>query len=137
MSTLQVGTIKSASSAAPVFQNSSGVEQGELVKQRANYDGYNNTIRSSFGISSVTDEGTGRYRFNFSTAYPNTNYSWTGGISTAGTNRTNARVIGQYNSSQSISDGLLTASSCEVVCTLTGSGSSKADADHFHFWCIG
>ena len=31
MSTLQVGTIKSASSAPPVFQNSSGTEIGQIA----------------------------------------------------------------------------------------------------------
>ena len=32
MSTLSVATIKSASSAPPVFQNSSGTEKGQLTK---------------------------------------------------------------------------------------------------------
>ena len=38
MSTLAVGTIKSISSAAPVFQNTSGVEKGQLAKAWVTYN---------------------------------------------------------------------------------------------------
>ena len=41
MSTLSVGTIKSATSAPPVFQNSSGTEKGQLAKMWINFDGAN------------------------------------------------------------------------------------------------
>ena len=40
MSTLAVGTIKSVSSAAPVFQNTSGTEKGSFVlKSWVNFNG--------------------------------------------------------------------------------------------------
>ena len=32
------------------------------------------SIRSSYNVNSMTDRGTGRWQFNFSTAFPNTNY---------------------------------------------------------------
>jgi hypothetical protein len=45
-------------------------------------------IRGSGGVSSITDTGTGRYRVNFATAMPDTNYS----VSTCGvTNGSNDR----------------------------------------------
>ena len=76
MSTLAVATIKSASSAAPVFQNSSGTEKGQLVKVWVNFNG-NGTIaiRDDFNTSSLTDNGTGDYTVNFSNAMSDTNYS--------------------------------------------------------------
>ena len=75
MSTLAVGTIKSISSAAPVFQNTSGTEKGQLVKVWLNMQGTGTVaINDSFNVSSVTDLGTGMYQANFSVAMANTNY---------------------------------------------------------------
>ena len=79
MSTLSVGTIKSISSAAPVFQNTSGTEKGRLIKKYINFDGTNtSTIRESFGISSVTDNGTGHYQLNFDGSMSNDDYTCVG-----------------------------------------------------------
>ena len=79
MSTLSVATIKSASSAAPVFQNSSGTEKGQLAKAWINFDGDGTiAIRDSFNVSSITDNGTGDYTITFSNAMANTNYCVTG-----------------------------------------------------------
>jgi len=75
MSTLAVGTIKSVSSAPPVFQNTSGTEKGQLIKAWVNFDGESTVaIRDSFNVSSITDNGTGNYFINFSNAMGNTNY---------------------------------------------------------------
>ena len=72
MSTLAVATIKSASSAAPVFQNTSGTEIGQLAKAYVKINGVSGTfVRQEFGVSSVTDSGTGDYTVNFSTAFAN------------------------------------------------------------------
>ena len=85
MSTLQVGTIKSASSAAPVFQNSSGTEKGQLSKLWLDYNGSTNSILGSFNVSSVTDNGTGLYTVNWSNSAANVNYCTVfGGIHTSG-----------------------------------------------------
>ena len=66
MSTLAVGTIKSISSAAPVFQNTSGTEKGQLAKSWINFNGSGTiAIRDSFNVSSIADEGTGQYQVNF------------------------------------------------------------------------
>ena len=77
MSTLNVGTIKSISSAAPVFQNTSGTEKGQLAKCWINYNGGRNGsfgIRDSFGVSSITDNGTGDHDINWSVAFSATDY---------------------------------------------------------------
>tara|TARA_B100000424_G_scaffold112078_1_gene84291 strand:- start:564 stop:935 length:372 start_codon:yes stop_codon:yes gene_type:complete len=76
MSTLAVGTIKSASSAAPVFQNSSGTEKGQLAKVWIMFTGSGTiAINDSFNVSSIADRGTGNYTVNFTNAMSNANYS--------------------------------------------------------------
>ena len=76
MSTLAVATIKSNSTAAPVFQNTSGTEKGQLAKSWVNFDGENTVaIRDSFNVSSITDNGTGDYSINFSSSMSNDDYS--------------------------------------------------------------
>ena len=79
MSTLSVATVKSISSAAPVFQNSSGTEKGQLTKAWVNLDG-NGTVnmRASFNVSSVTDNSTGNYTVNFANNFSDANYIATG-----------------------------------------------------------
>jgi len=45
-----------------------------------NFDGTGTVaIRASGNVSSITDNGTGRYTVNFSTAMPDTSYSAVGG----------------------------------------------------------
>ena len=74
MSTLAVGTIKRISSAASVFQNTSGTEKGQLVKAWCNFDQTDQSIRGSFNVSSLTDQGVGFTDVNYTNAMSNTNY---------------------------------------------------------------
>jgi len=86
MSTLSVGTIKSASSAAPVIQNSSGTEKGQFAKAWVNFNGTGTVaIRDSFNVSSITDDATGEYTINFANAMSDTNYLVVGMSSQDGT----------------------------------------------------
>ena len=72
MSTLLVATIKSASSAPPVFQNSSGTEKGQLTKAWCLFQGSGTvSITNSFNVSSITDNATGQYTANFSVTLSN------------------------------------------------------------------
>ena len=76
MSTLAVGTIKSVSSAAPVFQNTSGTEIGQICKAWVNFNGTGTVaMRDNFNVSSITDSGTGVYTANFTNAMANANYA--------------------------------------------------------------
>jgi hypothetical protein len=82
MSTLAVGTIKSVSSAPPVFKNTSGTEKGQLIKVWINFNGTGTVaIRDSYNVSSLVDNGTGDYSVNFDDDMSNANYclSGTGG----------------------------------------------------------
>ena len=132
MSTLSVATIKSASSAAPVFQNSSGTEKGQLVKVWVQIDGTGTVgIRDDFNVSSIGDEGTGNYRVNFSNSMSNTNYCVT--------------AIGcQYStfSSNSHIDGVqitnYATSSIDVICFgSTQNPTSRDDFEHVNLTVIG
>ena len=65
MSTLKVNTI----------QNTSGVEV-YTCKAWVNFNGTGTVaIRGSGNVSSITDNGTGDYTVNFTTAMPDANYS--------------------------------------------------------------
>ena len=76
MSTLTVATVKSASSAAPVFQNTSGTEIGQLAKAWVHFKGTGTvSIYDSFNVSSITDSSQGHYIVNLTNAMSNINYA--------------------------------------------------------------
>ncbi len=84
MSTLSVGTIKSISTTAPVFQNSSGTEKGTLCLAWVNFIGTGTVaIRDSFNISSITDNATGKFTATFTNALTNNDYVFTGSAAQA------------------------------------------------------
>jgi len=76
MSTLQVATIKSASSAAPVFKNTSGTEIGQLVFCWVSVDpSGSSSILDSFNVSSVTELDAHSWTISFANAASNANYA--------------------------------------------------------------
>ena len=76
MSTLVTATVKSNSSSPIAFQNSSGTEVGRMCRAWVNFNGKNTVaIRAQFNVSSITDNGTGNYTVNFTTAMVDANYS--------------------------------------------------------------
>ena len=88
MSTLVTATVKSNSSSPVAFQNSSGTEIGTMCRAWVNFNGTGTVaIRAQFNVSSITDNGTGDYTVNFSTAMPDANYSF-GGYCTIPASRT-------------------------------------------------
>ena len=76
MSTLAVGTIKGVSgSLPPVVQNSSGTEIGYFAKAWIVFNGSGTvSINDSKNISTLTDEGTGKYKVAFTNSMPSDNY---------------------------------------------------------------
>ena len=76
MSTLSTANITSkAANTPPVIKDVNGTECGTFCRAWVNFDGIGTvTIRDSFNVSSITDNGTGAYSVNFSTAMPNANY---------------------------------------------------------------
>lgn len=111
MSTLNVGTIKSISSAAPVFQNTSGTEKGQLAKVWIDFNLSSSSIRDSFNVSSITDNGTGFFTITFSNAMSNTNYTC---VST-GSNGHGA-VLNSSNYNRVCESTPNNTTSCSVAC---------------------
>ena len=89
MSTLKVTNIQSNGTGfndVVNFQNASGTNNGTLCRAWVNFNGTGTVaIRASFNVSSITDNGTGDYTVNFTTALADANYSvsMAGGSSTA------------------------------------------------------
>ena len=64
----------------PTIQDSSGTQIGTFCRAWVNFNGTTNTggfctIRGSFNVTSVADNGTGDYTVNFTTAMPDANYA--------------------------------------------------------------
>ena len=76
MSALAVGTIKSISSTPPVFQNTSGVEIGQLAFAWCKIDPDGTaSIADSHNISSVSETNANTYVISFTRACANANYA--------------------------------------------------------------
>ena len=71
------------------FPDSTSMQTGQQAcKAWVNFNGTGTVaIRSSYNVSSITDNGTGNYTVNFTTAMPDANYSAVvhTGLSTTGT----------------------------------------------------
>lgn len=79
MSSLQVDNIQTYNSNPPVIKNVNGTEVGTFCRAWVNFNGTGVVaIRSSFNVSSITDNGTGDYTVNFTTAMVDANYVTTG-----------------------------------------------------------
>jgi hypothetical protein len=63
----------------PTIQDSAGTEIGTFCRAWVNFNGTGTVaIRSSFNVSSITDNGTGDYTVNLTNAMPDANYSLVG-----------------------------------------------------------
>ena len=73
MSTLKVNTIQDTSGGSS--STPAQIEQGR-AKAWINFNGTGTVaIRDSYNVSSISDDATGKYTVNFTTAMANTNYS--------------------------------------------------------------
>ena len=87
MATLKTNTLTGTSTAGSIAVTGEGnstttnLQQG-LVKVWVNFDGTASgaASRDSFNVSGMTDNGTGDYSFNFSTAFTNTSYCVVTGV---------------------------------------------------------
>ena len=64
----------------PTIQDSAGTQIGTFCRAWVNFNGTTNTggfctIRASFNVTSVADNGAGDYTVNFTTAMPDANYA--------------------------------------------------------------
>ena len=99
MSTLRVNTL----------QDATGSNQPAMVGAAKAWVNFNGTgtvaIREQFNVSSITDNGTGSYTLNFTTAMTDANYSFVG--STAWASGQPSALVGSSTSSTQISAGSL------------------------------
>jgi hypothetical protein len=77
---LLADTVQSSTAGTPPqFNDGNGTQTGTLCRAWVNFNGTGTVaIRASFNVSSITDNGTGDYTVNFTTALPDANYSATG-----------------------------------------------------------
>ena len=79
MSTLSVGTIQSSTTSPPTINNSAGTAIGTFCRAWVNFNGTGTpAARASFNVTSITDNGTGDYTVNFTTAMSDANYALVG-----------------------------------------------------------
>jgi len=86
--TIVADTLQSSITGTPVqFNDGVGTQIGTLCRAWVNFNGTGTVaIRASFNVSSITDNGTGDYTINFTTALPDINYSVNTTCSSNGTN---------------------------------------------------
>ncbi|NBS67434.1 hypothetical protein EBT31_00775 [bacterium] len=75
----------------PTIQDSAGTQIGTFCRAWVNFNGTGTVaIRASFNVSSITDQGVGRYRVNLTNAMPDTNYVTVGSVLNSTTPAVNA-----------------------------------------------
>nr|BAR36896.1 putative alpha amylase [uncultured Mediterranean phage uvMED] len=123
MSTIKAANVQNTGSGAPVFKNSSGTEIGQLAKAWVNFNGTGTVaIRDDFNVSSITDNGTGDYKLNFTTAMSDTNYALVGSAGQTGSTG-NADALVSNGRNNNYSD--LRSTTFGTIRTFTVSGSSE------------
>jgi len=92
-------------------------QQQGLAKSWINFNGTGTVaIRDSFNVSSITDNGTGDYTINFTSAFANANYVVTG--TSGGQSSTSNGGVYQYDQGTA-----KTTSACRII-TITTSGNN-------------
>jgi hypothetical protein len=121
MSTLKVNTLTdtAATKSVPIEDVTNGV-----ARAWANFNGTGTVaIRASYNVSSITDNGTGDYTVNFTTAMPDANYS--ANMSTRYTTN-GSNIMGAY--ANSVSTNL--TGSIRIYFGPTGAGTGgQVDSD--------
>ena len=109
----------STAATAPTFKDGNGTQIGTLCRAWVNFNGTGTVaIRASFNVSSITDNGTGDYTVNFTTAMPDANYAPTFAV----------RTSGSGNWIQLIANS--SAPTTTALRILVGNGTSLADPDY-------
>ena len=105
----------------PTIQDSAGTQSGTFCRAWVNFNGTGTVaIRASFNVTSITDNGTGDYTVNFTTAMPDANYAvkssganslplsgssgFNNGTASAPTSASAARVVCFVNSTTALTD---------------------------------
>ena len=117
---LTAGTVTLTSITDGTYTVTPAVISNGIVKAWVNFDGTgssstNQTIRSSYNVSSVYKNGTGNYTINFTNALADTNYAVAGVTSIAGYSGGSAvGIVSEYSSSSS-TYGTKTTTALQIV----------------------
>ena len=96
MSTIKANDIQNASGGIPTVKG-----QKLIPTAWVNFNGTGTVaIRDSENVSSITDDGTGRYIINFETAMANTDYSAQGDHNTPSGHQQNVFIRSTYTTTQ-------------------------------------
>jgi len=113
----------------PTIQDSAGTQIGTFCRAWVNFNGTTNTggfctIRASFNVTSVADNGTGDYTITFTNAMPDANYAMTGSIRNT---QTYAQIqIGSPVIAQSTAP---TTSALRITTPTIGDANTRANID--------
>lgn len=93
-----------------------GTNEGSgLAKAWVNFNGTSTVaIRASYNVSSITDNGTGRYTINLTSALADTNYAWAGCVRGDNDVTDSPRLIYALNTGTKTSSALAIVSSYGV-----------------------
>ena len=99
-----------------------GADQASgLAKAWVNFNGTGTVaIRASFNVSSITDNGTGDYTVNFTTALADANYS----VNVTGTRFTSGTIDGDFRATVAGTDYFLAGSIRVIFYNTTGTASA-------------
>lgn len=88
-------------------------------------------IRASGNVSSVTDNSTGNYTINFTTAMPDTNYSWQGSARFNTTTEANGILSTRSNDSKTTSGLQVRSFDCAIASTTNPIDSTEINVSVF------
>jgi len=125
MSTLRVNTI----------QNQAGTGQPSingLAQAWVNFDGSGTVaIRASLNVSSITDNGTGNYTLNFTTAFSDTSYAWQGSARFNTTSEANGILSTRSNDAKTTSTLQVRSFDCAIASTSNPIDSTEINVADF------
>jgi hypothetical protein len=99
----------------PTIQDSAGTQIGTFCRAWVNFNGTGTVaIRASFNVSSITDNGTGDYTVNFTTAFADANYG--------------TLVTGTYGSSNNFNTTAPTTTAARINTFVSTSGAAQDQA---------
>jgi hypothetical protein len=116
---------------AVIYAKIGTTEQGQLCKAWVNFNGTSTVaIRASYNVSSITDNGTGDYTVNFTTAMPDANYSISG---TAARTGTTAQAGAGFTLTANDVVAARTSSACRLIVLVNaGDGAFDSPIDSAH-----
>jgi hypothetical protein len=100
---------------AVTFGKIGTTEQGQLCKAWVNFDGTGTpSIRAAYNVSSITDNGTGLYTANLTTAMPDANFAVVIAGQDSAANRSNRSYMGRAKSTTEAEISAITVSANEL-----------------------